>query len=470
MSAMCTGRPAMWRLPTTRHDDWDSPPVTSAKPGLYTSVSPLASLAGSSVPSPATLSRSPFLSQSVALRLQGQRIWPETDRHSLIIRLSELCDEILETENSASGAGQTDEGLVSSQHLSAETVQLVSNLCVFIQAWSHGRSVPGETAADTSAEAAPPSDSVDMVHRRLVALANLNQAIETANPFAFLGIAAFAVFEVCDTASFGDWPCHVHGARGLLDRHGCRTSDDILRLSASVPGLLGILARLVWYDISSCVLRNSRSTGNTKRHTKDEERCNLIFDDWHIEAVIDNDLLHIIGCPARAMDMYVDASKADSRDRQLTRNCLRAMEQLLQVKTEVGPRGSAHASTEDSMPSIWGDLHRCGAALAVLGRVAADEDVPAADLAATIAAVEDKLCELLAAAPHSSRFYIHMAVPAYLAGMHASTPNHCHVVRQYWLNCRRAGISRYSGGLLRCEEHWRQIGLLGAGQDKNRYA
>ena len=369
-----------------------------------------------------------------------------------------------------------------------ETTGLLSDLCVFIQARLEGRNL-----AQQQQQQQQPPDSLEMVKHRLAALAHVNRAIAAANPFAFLGIATFAVFEVCDDTTFGEWQRHLYGARHLLDYHRCQNLADLQRLAAMVPGLMDILARLVWFDVSGAVVHGvvdgPVSSGAAEEGWEmdmdmgavmDSEasssakpaRPGLIFDDWHRQVLLDDDFFATVGVPADACALYVDVAKARLARRPV-QACLRATEQLLRVAP--GP--------EVSDCELSASVNRCAAALATLRQAQrarqeslvngtnklgggndtrddADAEEEALSWETTTAAAVDKLCEALAATPASSRFYIHLAVGAYVAGMQARTREQCAVIRQYWRNCNACGISRYPGGLARCEEHWRRIGLL----------
>lgn len=366
---------------------------------------------------------------------------------------------------------------MKNQYLSLpETTGLLSDLCVFIQARLNDRGLALRQRRH---------DSLEMVKHRLAALAHVNRAIDAANPFAFLGIATFAVFEVCDDTTFGEWQRHLYGARHLLDYHHCQSLADLQRLAAMVPGLMDILARLVWFDVSGAVVHvavdgpllssvNECIAGHVENKAADSlpplitattslsapARPGLIFDDWHRQVLLDDEFFATVGVSADACALYVDVAEARLAQHS-TRACLRATEQLLRVTA--GPGLSDW--------ELAANVNRCAAALALLqqarrawrasptyeANTSTEENL---SWKVTLAAAVDKLCAALAATPASSRFYIHLAVGAYVAGMQARTQEHCAIIRQYWRNCNVRGISRYPGGLARCEEHWRRIGLL----------
>ncbi|CAK7272460.1 hypothetical protein SEPCBS119000_005135 [Sporothrix epigloea] len=496
---------------------------SAACPSSPSAVSPISSASsvssGMAIP-PIVPVNAPSPTAATGLYPRIEESWSETDQNSLIKRLAALCNQILtsETQRTANAADEisstttlndatpksrlshsagsgsanpSHSGPLSptiatansilalkNQYLSLpETTGLLSDLCVFIQARLDGRNL---------ASRRQPHDSLEMVKHRLAALAHVNRAIDAANPFAFLGIATFAVFEVCDDVTFGEWQRHLYGARHLLDYHHCQSLADLQRLAAMVPGLMDILARLVWFDVSGAVVHvavdgpllsrvNESLDGNIKNRdaaffpstvtatspSSTPARPGLIFDDWHRQVLLDDEFFNTVGVSADACALYVEVAKAQLA-RRSTQACLRATEQLLRVVADPG-----QSDWESAV-----NVNRCAAALALLQqarrawRASSDYGVdtgPEEDLTwdATLAAAVDKLCAALATTPASSRFYIHLAVGAYVAGMQARTQEHCAVVRQYWCNCNARGISRYPGGLARCEEYWRRIGLLG---------
>ncbi|ERS98316.1 hypothetical protein HMPREF1624_05100 [Sporothrix schenckii ATCC 58251] len=506
-----------------------APAPMSAPPISSSPTFSLPTAQSSSPPPNNMLPMSPASStMSAVSSLLIEKTWSETDQNSLIMRLAALCNHVLTTAAHALATGSTDENVnagthhhaharhashndgqaskphaepaiaaatalssttiaasaasasasSSSYHTSSlargtnhylslpETTGLLSDLCVFIQARLEGRS---------PAPRQQPLDSLEMVKYRLAALAHINRAIAAANPFAFLGIATFAVFEVCDDTAFGEWQRHLYGARHLLDYHHCRTLADLHRLAAMVPGLMDILARLVWFDVSGAVVH--RAVGGpveavTNREADDgvlsptaaapptPTRPGLIFDDWHRQVLLDDEFFATVGVPADACALYVDVAKGRLARRPV-QACLRAAEQILRVAAGPG------LSDWD----LSANVSRCAAALAALSQAQAahretgheDDDAMAEDVStweSTTTAAVDKLCASLAATPASSRFYIHLAAGAYVGGMQVRTRAHCAVIKQYWLNCNVCGISRYPGGLALCEDHWRRIGLL----------
>ncbi|KAF7553502.1 hypothetical protein G7Z17_g3589 [Cylindrodendrum hubeiense] len=332
-----------------------------------------------------------------------------TEKNSFILRLAAFCQHIKSAEGRTSDSGR---------YLSVEAIRLVSRLYDFMQARIESCPTDALTEGETS-------ESVDVARHRLAALMELNEALQTANPFAILGIAAFAVFEVSDSA-FGEWQCHLYGARSLLDCH-CQSRPELDQLSESVIGLKEIVARLVWFDTMGAVVRGT---------------TDLIFDDWHRELLNDT-FFDAVGCPADTFQLFVDVAKGEAASDPLG-SCFRAMDQLLQL---------------DSDNTAWkrcANANRCAAALAVLERVS-DETTTSRRLA--ILSAVNRICEVVASTPRSSPFHMHLASPVYLAGMNSTTRQHCATVRTYWLDCDLAGVPRYLGSLGRFEDKWRAKGL-----------
>ncbi|KND88318.1 hypothetical protein TOPH_07079 [Tolypocladium ophioglossoides CBS 100239] len=336
------------------------------------------------------------------------------DQHSFVNRLAAFCHQIISVNGRNHGVNR---------YLSSEAISLVSHLSDFMQARIESRSAANSSGGDTGEK----TESVDAARHRLAALVGLNEALREANPFALLAIAAFAFFEVYDSA-FGEWQRHLYGARSLLDCH-CRSRAELEDLSETVTGLTEIVARLVWFDTLGAIAR--QTTG-------------LIFDDWH-RGILNDAFFKVVGCHEDTFDLFIYVANMDEASNPVG-SCILAMEQLLRL--------DASDSTD------WGlstNAHRCAAAIAVLGRIR--EETTAMSRQSAMASAVERICQIIAATPSSSQFYIHMAVPAYLAGMNATTPQQCDAVRRYWQYCNIARVPRYPGGLARCEEEWRAKGL-----------
>ncbi|RFU32116.1 hypothetical protein B7463_g4209, partial [Scytalidium lignicola] len=369
--------------------------------------------------SPATVTDSPE-ERTVIQRKASLNNAQSTDRLSLIKRLEGFCNRI-----KAHREGNCNE---PGRYLSDEAIRLVSRIWDFM----HAR-IPEYQSTTTTTTSEETIGSMDTVRHYLAALMVLNETLETANPVALLGITTFAFFEVCDGA-FGEWQCHLYGARSLLDHH-CRSRRDLDRLSQDIIGLTEIVAHLVWFDAIGAIIRGS--TG-------------LIFDDWHRET-LDESFFSGVGCPAETFDLFVDLAKVNVATDPLGFS-IRAMDQLLKLDLDGTDRGQS------------ANAYRCTAAIAVLSRM---DDVHDINLnislvnprCVALASAVDRVCEAIALIPLTSRFFTHLAVTAYMAGLNATTVQQCEIVRAYWQNCRSADFTHYLDAQARCEERWRAAGL-----------
>ncbi|KAJ5780537.1 hypothetical protein N7457_005697 [Penicillium paradoxum] len=267
----------------------------------------------------------------------------------------------------------------------------------------------------------------ESIQSHLVALANLNQVIESAHPIALFGIATFAMFEVC-CGSFGNWHCHLQGARSLLDLH-CHHKANLDDLCNEIFGLADVLAYLVWFDVTGALVRSDP----------------LIFDDWHRE-ILSASFLDSVGCPADTFDLFVHLGKhSDINGIDLS---ARAMAQMLKIGT---------GSTDRSLAAT---VFRGTAAIMAFSRAGAVGD-PATSLyhSNVLSAMVDRTCEAIAEVSSTSRFYVHLATPAYLTGMCASTARQCEIIRTYWRNCQSCEFPRYPDAEAQCERRWRSCGV-----------
>ncbi|PON22892.1 hypothetical protein TGAM01_v208147 [Trichoderma gamsii] len=328
--------------------------------------------------------------------------WSEADQNSFIKPLATLCQQIISLDGDA---------LRSNHYLSVEALRLISRLRDFVQA-----------RIDGHPQRADMWESESLARYRLDALMSLKDALKATNPFAFIGIAAFAFFEVCDSG-FGDWQRHLYGAKSLLDYH-CKSRAELDNLSRSVTGLGEMVVRLVWFDTCGSIIRGT---------------TDLIFEDWHRELLTDS-FFRTVGCAAETFELFTKVASGEVASSP-TNSAFLAIKQLL----------SLGQGTSDWDRSA--DAYRCAAVIAVLTRAGGEPITSSTQ--STISQAVDRTCQIIAATPSSSQFYIHMAVPAYLAGMNATSTQQCDVVRSYWHNCSHAGVRRYPDGLARCEERWK---------------
>ncbi|CAH0052444.1 unnamed protein product [Clonostachys solani] len=329
---------------------------------------------------------------------------------SFLQHLFSFCDRINSEAQQTRDSGQN--------RISSETIDLVTTVCDFVQTLS--------SANDFLNNDCP--ESVEAAAHQLTLLVCLNKALQTANPFAILGIAAFAVFEVCN-GPFGQWQHHIRGAKSLLDHH-CRSRDDLNKLSKSIPGLIDVVARLAWFDLCGTLTKTDGST--------------LILDDWH-HNVFDDDFFRMVGCPADCYRVLHDITKGAALS-----NPLGISIQVINQLSKVG--------LDNSDYSHCADTHRCAAAIAAITRLKDGDAEPFKGQ--TLVSAVDRLCLVLDSSSESNPYTVFMSLPAYLAGMEAATPQHCNTLRRYWKNCTLAGVHRYPGALEGCEAVWREKGLV----------
>ncbi|KAK6446300.1 hypothetical protein FP744_10002550 [Trichoderma asperellum] len=301
--------------------------------------------------------------------------WSEADQNSFIKPLATLCQQIISLDGDA---------LRSNHYLSVEALRLISRLRDFVQARIDGHPARADNW-----------ESEDLARYRLDALMSLKDALKATNPFAFIGIAAFAFFEVCDSG-FGDWQRHLYGAKSLLDYH-CKSRAELDNLSRSVTGLSEMVVRLVWFDTCGSIIRGT---------------TDLIFENWHRELLTDS-FFRTVGCAAETFELFTKVASGEVASSP-TNSAFLAIKQLLGL-------GQGTSDWDRSA-----DAYRCAAVIAVLTRVGSEPMTLSTQ--STISVAVDRACQIIAATPSSSQFYIHMAVPAYLAGMNATSKKQCDVM------------------------------------------
>ncbi|KAF4451107.1 hypothetical protein FALBO_16376 [Fusarium albosuccineum] len=366
-----------------------------------------------------------------------------TDQHNLIGRLLAFCRSLKTTRALPRSNSNEIQSLDVDQALG-----LISRVDEFLQAriQRHGSAsyVPSPTSPslveNTPFQPDSPENDTFEIHR-LAALASLSEVLKTADPVAFLGIAVFAFFEVVSDGAFGEWDCHLRGARSLLDYH-CSSLDELQSLSHRITGLTEIVAYFGWWDTVGVVLRHSTS------RTRAKDR--LIFDDWH-RSILGDEFFNAVGCSSETFWLFVSLAKGEEQFDELDDQgqLLQAMSQLMKLGMDTTERGKCF------------DTYRCAAAIAVLTwQDPVDSNENTEPYKTTLASAVDRICRTIESASPCSRFYIHMATPAYLAAMRATSPWHCDILRSYWQNCQMGELPRYSGAGLQCEETWRHKGLV----------
>ncbi|KAJ5652019.1 hypothetical protein N7507_009445 [Penicillium longicatenatum] len=273
-------------------------------------------------------------------------------------------------------------------------------------------------------------DNKQSIQTHLGALTNLSKVIDSGHPIALFGIATFAIFEVC-CGSFGKWHRHLQGARSLLDLH-CRNKTELDDLAARVPGLGDVLSYLVWFDVTGALIRDG----------------DLIFDDWH-RGILSPNFFDSVGCPPDTFELF-----AHLADRNVNHDILdlnsRALGQILDLdNSDITERGLAAA------------VYRCTGAIVAFGRAGGNrnnESISTSNpYSDSLSKMVDQACDVISRIPTSSRFYVHLASPAFLTGIHASSTRQCEILRGYWRNCQLCDFPRYPDAQEQCEARWRRI-------------
>lgn len=291
----------------------------------------------------------------------------------------------------------------SNSDLPDEAIQLISRTLSFARSRLEG------------------NDDKQSIQSHLVALSNLSKVIDSGHPIALFGIATFAIFEVC-CGSFGKWTRHLQGARSLLDLH-CRNKSELDNLTRRIPGLADVLAYLVWFDVTGALVSD----------------CGLMFDDWH-RGILTPAFFGSVGCPGDTFDLFARLVKGDC-DNTLDL-CSLAMDQVLALDSDSTDRGLAVV------------VYRGAGAIVAFSR-AGENDNRSTIHPNTISSIVDRVCDAISRMPATSRFYVHLATPAFLTGMHACTRAQCEVLRGYWRNCQSCEFPRYPDGEEQCERRWR---------------
>lgn len=269
------------------------------------------------------------------------------------------------------------------------------------------------------------SDNKKSIQTHLGALTNLSKVIESGHPIALFGIATFAMFEVC-CGSFGRWHRHLQGARSLLDLH-CRNKTELDTLASQIPGLEEILAYLVWFDVTGALVQTRA----------------LIFDDWHRQ-VLGPSFFDSVGCPTDSFELFAYLANPDLHHDALDLSA-RAMNQIIQLDSS-GTTDNGFATT----------VFRCTGAIVAFGMISGKNETSLSRLHGdVISRMVDRVCDAISKMATNSRFYVHLATPAYLAGMHATSAKQCESLRSYWRNCQLCDFPRYPDAQEQCEQRWR---------------
>lgn len=330
----------------------------------------------------------------------------ERGKNSSITRLAVICSRLLSHSDEEPGHASTD--------------QLVYNIYAFIQA--RRQEHPG-----TSWQPDQDTEPVESLQRRLVAITGLNDALRTANPVALLGIATFAVFDVCD-GEYGEWQRHLYGAKSVLDHH-YPTWDSLSTAFHTLPGLDEVLSWLVWFDVMGAVVKG---------------KIGLVLDKWH-RRIMQPSFFNITGCPEDVFDLLHTIASGEAANDALASTFL-AMEQLSKI------------SQNDTDHSRAANMYRFASVIASIMTIGV-ESVPIRAHREIIRSCVDKICDVIELTPPTSLHYTHISMATYLAGINATQETQCRILRYYWMSCKLGGRPQYPGGLSYCENIWRAKGL-----------
>ncbi|KAL2670121.1 hypothetical protein Neosp_015002 [[Neocosmospora] mangrovei] len=388
--------------------------------------------------------------QSLHIGRPGHQSTIRHPQHQFADRLSAWC-----TELRLSGAANSDE---KRARVAVATTRLLDHVERILRWHMEYRSTltpePLQLLPRPSGQSTRTLDSpvcgteTDFELQYVDALASLNQVLENANPVAFLGILVLAYFEVLSTSAFGEWQFHLQGARSLLDHH-CRSREDIERLGPPIGNLPEMIAYFAWWDVAGIVVRH---LGGSRA----ESHGRLIFLDWH-RALIGDDFFDTVGCPPEIFQLFASLAKSAGTSHEVSdeealiaeqgRHVL-AMQQLLQLGLVADDQG------------LCRDTWRCAAVIALLtwdGPSQSTGDPMASCRQKALTSAVDRICRGISSVPLTSRLYMHMAKPAFLAGINATSLTQCEVIREYWRNLQADGAPRHLGALAQCEERWKKI-------------
>ncbi|KAJ5233553.1 uncharacterized protein N7469_005319 [Penicillium citrinum] len=318
----------------------------------------------------------------------------------------------------------------SKQELPDEAVELISRTLSFARSRLQG------------------TDDKDSIQSHLTALSNLSRVIESAHPVALFGIGTFAMFEVC-CGSFGQWHRHLQGARSLLDLH-CHNQTDMNHLTRQIPGLADVLAYLVWFDVTGTLVREDGA---------------LIFNDWHRNC-LHQTFFSSVGCPPDTFDLFVHLAKLDSESQSQSQSQSNTPESniiLVQLSTRAMNQILHLDSTDTTESGLAAAVYRYAGAIGAFARLNRPRHENRTDEyshSSVLSDMVDRACGAISMLPTTSRFYVHLATPAYLIGQHATHAGQCEVIRTYWRNCRLCEFPRYPDGQEQCERHWVNRGII----------
>lgn len=249
------------------------------------------------------------------------------------------------------------------------------------------------------------------------ALSELKRYLSTGSIEAIFQIMTFTYLDVCQ-GSFGQWHQHLYGARVLLDLH-CSNPSELQMLYSQTPGLRHALTLLCWYDVMGTFASPNRR---------------LIFEPWHRDTM-DPSFFECVGCPP-ATFAGISRMLHDPDSHTL----IDAVSSLLVYSNIGGIESDQRAST------LWQYAYLL---------VSIDQKEPdSSSKFQSIHSLVDKICRVLDELSLNSPIAQHVAVIAYIAGIHAQNQCHQLILRKYWHHWLQVPFPLYPDALTKCEQIW----------------
>lgn len=242
------------------------------------------------------------------------------------------------------------------------------------------------------------------------ALHGLTKAVECSNILAIFGITTLAFLDVQE-GPFGQWTRHLKGARALLDLH-CQGYSQLLQLYASTPGLKQAVSLLNWYDVMGQLVHQDRR---------------LVFEDFH-RIEMEETLFDLVACPRATFCLYVQIAQGrmTSFPHQIYHS---VTSQLLQVSCSF-----------DDQHLLLQDAWRYATFHAALECLHPDGNENTKEASALVA---DKICDLIDKMDPLESTYVHLPVPVFFMGIHASTERHLRVADSFWSHFDSLSLPSY---------------------------
>ena len=291
---------------------------------------------------------------------------------------------------------------------------------VWAYAWAHLLSHSHESNGNREAS----------LTQHTAAIMSLSEAVTEDGLKAVFGIAVFAFLDVCE-GRFGQWHCHLNGARSLLDVY-CPEAIALNHYSCQLDGLREIVAHLAWFDVIGAIIREDR---------------HLIFEDWHRQAM-DDKFFCTVGCPGETFSLFVAIARLEDNQELHTLSC-QAMDQYLhETITDTSAEGWSKESQK-----AW----RCA------GLVVYTERIHAGTMSfkqGVLYSLVQAMCDCIEIIPVTSHYYLHLAAVAYIASRQATEAKHLEILRAYWRQCCGFPLPHYKAAYEHCEILWaRKLGV-----------